>query len=733
MNINDRISPIAKQVEYLEGEPMLLGVSGEACCSIEESFSSALDLAVNAVAKLKSGLSALLGACPCAENGIRITLQLKDAPDGMINSDQGYEIIAQNDTISLNGFGEAGLYYAVTTLLQCLRMESGEVRFPAVHIVDSPDLKTRGHFMETRFGSNLMELDDWKEVVDHMEELKQNQLSVSVYGCWCVQYDGKVSEYLYLPIHKYPKLKAPVYGKYYSPKKHGWVNFEKLPPMVEKDYFAELIAYGKAKGVEVLPMFNSFGHNTLIPNMYPEVSAKDENGEPTRTGFCTSNPKTYELMFDVYDEIIDRYLKPNGITSFDIGLDEVSDGIAQNAEDIYRVRSPWCACPDCAGKSKIERFIAHTVKLASHLKEKGMTSIYMYCDMLCNKNRGLGDEDSCKMMMEALRENDLLDVVCFDWWTYSDNQAGLMFQTIRPELGVRSTVKPWNGYYHWNAVTHTLNNTYLLTKMAREEGAEGLRSYSAWDRSYERTHQLQADYAWNFEGAGSVENTKERYLRRNFKTRYAEAKRAMDLMDLCVRIPGGDAEKNVPSRYTIILRSLSYYFYSYVAKGKPYPRQFPGEIFAQYGRNTAFIEEVREIASHAAFATAIFEDLAKDPCVNYSIAKRYRYETLNYAAMCEDFLTIVEMDKVLQSGCPCAFDKIRALAKERKEARLALMVILENTKEAFLIPSHMRNQSIFMQYFADLEAYLANTDAADVKLDFSDNTHFASQAFWNLR
>ena len=66
MNINDRISPIAKQVEYLEGEPMLLGVSGEACCSIEESFSPALDLAVNAVAKLKSGLSALLGACPCA-------------------------------------------------------------------------------------------------------------------------------------------------------------------------------------------------------------------------------------------------------------------------------------------------------------------------------------------------------------------------------------------------------------------------------------------------------------------------------------------------------------------------------------------------------------------------------------------------------------------------------------------------------------------------------------------
>jgi hypothetical protein len=38
-----------------------------------------------------------------------------------------------------------------------------------------------------------------------------------------------------------------------------------------------------------------------------------------------------------------------------------------------------------------------------------------------------------------------------------------------------------------------------------------------------------------------------------------------------------------------------------------------------------------------------------------------------------------------------------------------------------------------MQYFADLEGYLAQHPDDKAKLDFTDNTHFASPAFWRLR
>jgi len=73
------------------------------------------------------------------------------------------------------------------------------------------------------------------------------------------------------------------------------------------------------------------------------------------------------------------------------------------------------------------------------------------------------------------------------------------------------------------------------------------------------------------------------------------------------------------------------------------------------------------------------------------------------------------------------------MALERKLARLALMTRLEETKEEFLLASHMRNQTIFMQFFADLEGYLANTKPEDIKLDFLDMRYLESEAFKKLR
>ncbi len=738
MCILDRISPVPQKFSYLDGKEILIGVPGRANYSIEANITEGCELSANAVKKLKDKLAKKINVCPCCAKGdVKIVLSLADAPEGMKNADQGYAIKAFDNVITLTGYGCAGLYYAVTTLLQMLVVEEGKLALPAFEMVDYPDLKTRGHFMETRYGSNLMELEDWKHVIDHMEEMKQNHLAVSVYGCWCVQYDGKVSEYLYVPIKKYPKLQAPVYGKYYSPKNDEWVNFKKLPPMVEKDFFAELIAYGKTKGVEVCPMFNSYGHNTLIPNMYPEVSAKDENGEPSLTGFCTSNPKTYEMLFDIYDEIIDRYLKPNGITSFDVGLDEVGDGIAQNAEDIYRNRSPWCKCPECAKKDRGQRFMDHAIKIFKHLKSKGMTNIYMYHDMLIEKDWGhetsymLGNNTD--NMMKLLRDNDLLDVVCIDWWTYNDYQESLMFQTTRPDLGIRRTVKPWNGYYHWTVISNPLKNIYLLAKMANEENVEGMRSYSAWDESYDRNHRAQADFAWNFEGAGSIEDEKSRYVKLNFPKRYSEAKRAFDLFDLS-SYTTNDATVN---RYSLLLSQMSYYFYSYVNKDKAYPRKFPGEAVERLIYDEDKMNNIKQIATLAKEASEIFDSLSKDADGNAKIAKRFKYEATNYYTLADDYIALAEMDKLakefMQTKCCCTKKKIQSMAKARKDARLALMLLFEDTKEEFLKASHMRNHSIFMQYFADLEAYLANTPCEDIKLDFTDNTHFASEAFWALR
>ena len=733
MFTQDQIVPIPKRITCHDGPPLLLGIPGRSDCQLEIACDAALPVVREAAELLRGAFRRLLldepGQAPAASR-IRLELVLPpaDLPAAGDVLTQGYSLKVDDSQATVSGFGLEGLRYGVTTLVQCLELSRNQLVLPQLDILDWPDLKTRGHFMESRYGSNLMTLQDWQHVVDHMAAMKMNQLVVSLYGCWVVQYDGRVSEYLYVPLRAFPQLKTPVVCRYYSLAKRGWVDEERLPPMVSEDFFGELVAYGKTRGVTVFPLFNSFGHNTLIPATFPAVSAKDEHGDATRTGFCTAAPETYELLFAIYDEIIDRYLAPNGIDAFHIGLDEVWDQIACNAEDIYKVRSPWCRCPVCRERSRKDIFIDHAIRLARHLKEKGMRHITMYHDMLIGHGQAT-DAEGCEAMLQALADNDLLDVVVIDWWTYSARREGLMFQTTRPELGLRRTVKPWNGYYHWTLLTNALPNVQLLAELGVREKAEGMQSYSAWDESYDRTHLGQADFAWNYEGTAAPERVNRHYARLHFAARYPEALRGLELLDAMVADTPGPL-----SHYRLLLSTLSYYFYSYVKADKPYPRHFPGEAIAQLLADRPAVEAaLLAIGSMAAEAVRLFSGLSRDARCDQRIAARLAYEARNIRCLADDYRTLLAMHDLGVSQDPQRYVRIQAMAERRKQARLDLMAVLGQVKEPFLQPSHQRNHSIFMQYFADLEGYLATCPPEDIRLDFTDNTHFASPAFWKLR
>lgn len=102
--------------------------------------------------------------------------------------------------------------------------------------------------------------------------------------------------------------------------------------------------------------FKSLGHNTLIPREYPEVSSVDEKGSPIGYGFCLTNPQTLELMFKMYDEIIDRYLKPNGVDTFSIDLDEVYARRGKDPRDPKKLVDPWCKCLQCSKYKREDLF-----------------------------------------------------------------------------------------------------------------------------------------------------------------------------------------------------------------------------------------------------------------------------------------------------------------------------------------------------------------------------------------
>ena len=739
MCIFDRIIPAPWQAKFLEGEQVLLGVPGRCLCRIVDRLDSAEPLLNTARAHLRDRFLSLLNEAPGDAGEVKITLALAAPPAGMMNPDQAYRLTVDPNGIEVTGFGPTGLWYGVITLCQLLRVENNRLTLPPMEILDRPELRTRGHMLECRYGSNLMTLADWKKVVDDMAAMKMNQIALAVYGCWNVQYDGRVSEYLYVPIRKYPQLKTPVVKRYYSAARKQWVDEECLPPMFEEDFFGELIAYGKTRGVEILPLVNSYGHNTLIPATFPEISAKDENGEPQLTGLCTRNEKTYEIFFTVYDEIIDRYLKPNGIESFHIGLDEVRGGIAQNAGDIFRRRTDFCQCPKCRNATKSDLFLEHSLRILRHLKEKGMKNIYIYHDMMRKKlddDTGVyGGKGLVDVFERLLRENDLKREVVLDWWTYADVKERMNYTTTEPQYGIRRTVKPMNGYYHWNVVTHTLRNVRLLAEIAHNEGCEGMQSYSAWDESYDRTNTAQACYAWNFENTGSVEEATDRYVRSKFGSQFVKAKRAFELFDWITeerKDSVGEGDDPAISNFDFLMWTLGYYSYSYVREGKPYPRNFPGEaVTTLLGKRWTYERQLCTIAAMAKEAEGLWNEISEDPNVDQRMARRFAYDAANYLCLAEDYMALLRMRDL--SGDIGNLECIRSMASVRKNARLALMEKLERNKEAYLIPSHQRNHSLFMQFFADLEGYLANTPAEQVKLDFEDLSAIATPAFKKLR
>ena len=730
MELFDRILPVPKKAQLLGGAPLTLLVSSKFAFTAPEAESGPIKTAAE---QLRAYLIGNCGPDCLAEDGIAVKLELGQAPAEAAIPEEGYRLQVSSDGITITGFGATGLYYGVVTLLQLCSWENGIMTLPALEVLDWPDSKYRGLLIESRYGSNMMEREDWLGMLDDVAAKKMNAVQVVLYGCWSVQFDGKVSEYMYIPLRKHPDLSTPMTVKYYSPAEGRWIDYETLPPIFRDDLFGEMVAYGKERGITVIPVWNSLGHNSFLPAQLPETSAKEEDGEPTLHGFCTSNDATYELLFSIYDQIIDEYLLPNGIDTFHIGMDEIQNARARNAKDIFKVRSPWCSCEKCRTQEKTDRFIDHTIKLMKYLKSRGMKTIQVYCDMLA----GTSIQTMGWLMdkfMPKVDEAGLRDVLQMDWWTYLAFKDTLDFDTLHPELNIRSIAKPWNGYYIWIMLTNAMANVSFLAEMNHRDGGEGVIAYSMWDRSYDRTHDCIADFAWGYEQTGTLDQITNRHVYRHFGSRYAEARRAYTLLDWVIearRHRVKDPQQMVVSNQGVFMTQLSYYYHSYVSNGKQYPRDFLGETLTEYVLPIRYdLERVLYSASSMAKeAMDIFLDLSKDPKCDMEMASRMAYECHNILCLCEDWIAILQMYDLCNAG---KLREAAPLALERRQGRLELMAHCEKAKEAFFCKAlAMRTHSIFMQMFTDLAAYMQTTPEAP--LDLCNAYHVMSPKFRSLQ
>ncbi len=184
--------------------------------------------------------------------------------------------------------------------------------------------------------------------------------------------------------------------------------------ILEKAQVRELVEFARSFGIEVIPEIQSLSHvqfQTLAHPEIGEVPAEKSQEEapdilladiPPSDYYthctCPSNPKTYELVFDLMDEILD-VVQPTKYVH--MGHDEV-----------YQIG----VCPLCKDKDPARLFAEDILKYHSYLKQRGLTMM-IWSDML----QPIGENGKVMKTQDAVRLIPK-DVVLLDfiWYFHPD-------------------------------------------------------------------------------------------------------------------------------------------------------------------------------------------------------------------------------------------------------------------------------------------------------------------------
>ncbi|OGV63225.1 MAG: hypothetical protein A3K19_13115 [Lentisphaerae bacterium RIFOXYB12_FULL_65_16] len=620
------------------------------------------------------------------------SMKMSDVPEAA--REDYYELELCDSRVLVRTASQAGALWGVQTLVGLYREAGGNGRVPNVLVRDWPEMPVRGIFVENKWGPDRMKLADWHTVMDRLAALKMNCLGVGLYGCWgSCRYEGAPTEFLMVPVPDHPELKTEKTLRWYSPKQQDWVQETYLPAMFAEDFLAELVTGGEERGITVVPFVNSLGHNTMIPRLYPAVSAKAKDGSPKGIGYCLSTPETRQFIEAFYGSIITRYFR-TGIRYFHIQLDEVWPDHPDPA-DPHRKVEPWCECKKCSGRSREDNLRDYIIWLVGMLAGKGVGKVVMWNDQLTRHMKVLD-----KSFVKRLKDAGLQDRLLLHWWWYDNKKLDASVHVkLGKALGLNGWVAPMTCYFNWDRLDIRRENVGLMLRMGLAEGAEGAVSYAVHDPAWSDHEALLADYGWTGNVKESVSEVHGKWIQVRFRERAGAFKAAQAAL--------GKAGTAFPA-----LHSCHYYAYTYCGEKPPFPRPYPGEaLTALAGMDAAKVKsDLQNAAAAAHTAVQGFSELSKatEPalpaddlaCVRSSLGEAARIEGLATAfAYLFTAWQGVQKKKVT--------DELVAGCKEARKALLESMALVEANKPEWVAPSCLRGLSALLEFLEQLSRDLA--------------------------
>ncbi len=268
---------------------------------------------------------------------------------------EGYAVLLQENKISVRYSDFHAMIYAAQTLLQLSEHDELFVG----EILDKPDCAFRGY---RAYLPGRKAFQDFYDTVDFLAYYKYNFISLEVGGAMEYKRHPEINQ-------KWAEFAAETHR--YSGRAHEIQNGFPWAKnsihtdnadgeILTQDEVKKLIAYCEARGLEVYPEVPTLSHCDYICMAHPEIA--ERQADPYPDTYCPSNPKSYELVFDILEEVI-AVFQPKLIN---IGHDE-----------FYSM----CLCEKCREKRPQDVFADDVTKIYNWLKARNIKTA-MWCDKL---------------------------------------------------------------------------------------------------------------------------------------------------------------------------------------------------------------------------------------------------------------------------------------------------------------------------------------------------------------
>ena len=341
----------------------------------------------------------------CKRNNIEVTAQNPGA--------EGYTLNVTANKIIIAGSDDQGAFYGLQSLRQIIDAGYGK-QIQGLKVRDWPAFSFRAIRLYVPGPENIAFFKRFMR--DFMSLYKYNKVIIE-FNC--------------MRLDKHPEANA------------GWIEFSKYMQytrsnstegirgeeknsshfdagdgyIIEKNDVKNIVDFAAENFLEVIPEIPSLTHGYYLLTRHPELA--EYPGDIWPDTYCPSNPKSYDLMFDVYDEYID-VIKPRMIH---IGHDEWWG-------------APLGVCPLCKGKDFSELFASDINKIHDYLAAKGI-KIAMWGDYLLESVREAGPQNRTSstgikyqtpgaMRPAVVKEKIPKDILVLNWfWVDQEKEMEL--------------------------------------------------------------------------------------------------------------------------------------------------------------------------------------------------------------------------------------------------------------------------------------------------------------------